>query len=245
MPLTGYFIVKHYSRDAVNMPRKFFYDSTGQIKVRGKLTPDTTWHQVSNLKFTNHRGEATSLYDLSGKVVVVSFFFTRCPSICPRMTKSMKKLQASFVKNPSIVQFLSISIDPTHDSVPRLRDFADRFGANHDNWWFVSGDKKETYDFAFDELKASIADPGVDTAFIHTENFFLLDSNHVVRGWYNAFDSVKQAELVKAIPTLMLERQRSSPSFFRRYIPYLPAIFLGIGMIILVVTLLNRNKREN
>jgi protein SCO1/2 len=155
----------------------------------------------------------------------------------------MKKLQDSFQKNDSIVQFISISVDPEHDSVAQLRKFADRFNVNHDTWWFVTGNKKDIYDFALNELKASIADVNVDTAFIHTENFFLLDSSHVVRGWYNGFDTLKLARLAMDIPTLMLERDRKRPSILRGFIPYLPVIFLGIGLTILLVSLLNRNKK--
>ena len=121
----------------------------------------------------------------------------------------MKRLQNSFINsNDSIVQFISVSIDPEHDSVPQLRKFANRYTSNHENWWFVTGDKKEIYDFALNDIKASIADVNVDTAFIHTENFFLLDKNHVVRGWYNGLDTIKQARLVRDIPLLMLEKDK-------------------------------------
>lgn len=244
LPLIGYMIVKYYSRDAVQMPKRYFYDSVHVIDRKGKKTNDTIWHKVRNIQLTNQMGKQVSLYDLRNKVVVVNFFFSRCPSICPGMTRAMKKLQDSYVKNPDIVHFLSISIDSERDSVPALRRFADRFNVNHDNWWFTTGDKKDIYDFAFSEMKASIADAEVDTAFIHTENLFLLDSNKIVRGWYNAFDSVKQAKLAHDIPTLMLEKDRTSPSIFRSFIPYLPVIFLGIGLTILMVNLLHKNKKK-
>jgi protein SCO1/2 len=168
-------MVKHYSKDAVHMPQRYFYDSVTVKNKRGKYVTDTLWHKVKNISFTNQLGEKVSLDDLHGKIIVVDFFFSHCPSICPGMARAMKKLQSSFDKNPDIVQFLSISVDPEHDSVSQLRKFADKFDVNHDTWWFVTGDKKEIYDFAIQEMKASIADSGVDTAFIHTENFFLLD----------------------------------------------------------------------
>ena len=155
----------------------------------------------------------------------------------------MKRLQNSYIKNDSIVQFLSISIDPVRDSVQKLRAFADKYNANHDSWWFVTGDKKEIYDFALKEMKASVADVGADTAFPHTENFFLLDTNRIIRGWYNGFDTVKLAKLAKDIPTIMLERDKKAPSVFRDFIPILPVIFVGIGLIILLMALLNRNKK--
>lgn len=244
LPLAGYLLVKYFSTDAVHMPARYFYDSVAVNEKNGKTTTDTVWHRVRNIKFTNQLGKEVSLNDLKGKVLVVDFFFTRCPSICPGLASSMKRLQNSFVKNDSIVQFISISVDPEHDSVTQLRKFADKFNINHDTWWLVTGNKKEIYDFALTELKAGIADPGVDTAFIHTENFFLLDSNRIVRGWYNGFDSASQSKLVHDIPLLMLERDRKAPSIFRDFIPILPVIFIGIGMIFIMVIIFTRKKNK-
>jgi protein SCO1/2 len=245
MPFAGYYIVKHYSEDAVHMPRRYFTPDSVIIKEKnGKTITDTIWHKVKNIEFTNQLGKKVSLYDLHGKIVVINFFFTRCPSICPGLARSMKRLQDSFLKNDTIVQFISISVDPEHDSVTQLRKFADRVNANHDSWWFVTGNKKDIYDFALNELKAGLADTEVDSAFIHTENFFLLDSSHIVRGWYNGFDTVKQAQLVRDIPLLMLEKDKKAPSVFREFIPILPLIFIAIGVVFVVVLIFNRQKNK-
>ena len=245
MPLAGYFIVDYYSKGAVHMPHRYFTpDSVVVSEKNGKNVTDTFWHKVKNIEFTNQLGKKVSLDDLKGKILVIDFFFTRCPSICPGLAHSMKRLQDSFLKNDSIVQFISISIDPEHDSVPQLRKFADRINANHDSWWFVTGNKKEIYDFALNELKAGLADTEVDTAFLHTENFFLLDSNRIVRGWFNGFDTLKQAELVSDIPLLMLEKDRTKPSVFREFIPILPLIFVAIGIVFVVVLIFNRQKNK-
>jgi protein SCO1/2 len=209
LPITGFLLVKWYSEDTVQMPRRYFYDRVDTVTRNGKKTVDTAWHHVKDIAFTNQLGKKVTLDSLKGKILVINFFFTRCPSICPGLAVSMRKLQQSFTNSrDSIVQFISISVDPERDSVQELRKFANRFTANHDSWWFVTGDKKEIYAFALQELKASIADTEVDTAFIHTENFFLLDRERVVRGWYNGFDSVKQARLVHDIPLLMLEKPK-------------------------------------
>ncbi len=245
MPFAGYFIVKYYSENAVHMPGRYFTpDSVVVSEKNGKNITDTVWHKVKNIQFTNQLGKKVSLDDLKGKILVIDFFFTRCPSICPGLAKSMKRLQDSFLQNDSIVQFISISIDPEHDSVPQLRKFADRYNVNHDTWWFVTGDKKEIYDFALNELKAGLADTEVDSSFIHTENFFLLDSSRVVRGWFNGFDTLKQAELVRDIPLLMLERDKKAPSVFREFIPILPMIFIAIGIVFVVILIYNRQKNK-
>jgi protein SCO1 len=242
-PLCGYYLVKYFSKEAVAMPRKYYMpDSVVVREKNGRNVTDTIWHKVKNIVFTNQLGKKVSLNDLHGRIIVMDFFFTRCPSICPGLARSMKRLQDSFVKNDSIVQFISVSIDPQHDSVPQLRKFADRFNINHDTWWLVTGDKAAIYEFALKEIRANIADPGVDTAFIHTENFFLLDTNRIVRGYYNGFDTAAQARLVRDIPLLMLERDKTSPSIFRRFIPILPIIFIAIGIVFIVVFFLNRKK---
>ena len=244
MPIAGYLSVKILSKNAVVMPRKYFYDTVATVEKNGKLKDDTIWHQAKSIKFTNQLGKQVSFDDLKGKVIVLDFFFTSCPSICPGLARNMKRLQDSYKKNDKIVQFISISVDPERDSVPRLRAFADRYEANHDSWWFVTGDKKEIYDFALKDIKASIADANVDTAFIHTENFFLLDTNRVVRGWYNGFDTTKLAKLAKDIPTIMLERDKKSPSIFRKFIPLLPIIFIGIALMMVTMGFLNKNRNK-
>ncbi len=244
MPILGYWFVKYYSKDAVTMPPKYFFDSVGTTTQRGKIVPDTFWHKVKNIQFTNQLGKQVSLDDLKGKIIVLNFFFTSCPSICPGLARNMKRLQDSYKKNDTIVQFISISVDPETDTVPKLRAFADKYNANHDSWWFVTGNKKEIYNFALQEIKASIADPGVDTAFIHTESFFLLDTNRVVRGFYNGFDTIKLRQLAKDIPTVMLERNRKSPSIFRRFIPILPVIFVGLAILMIIMTILNKNRKQ-
>lgn len=210
IPAVSYILVKFYSERTVKMPPRYFHDSVAVNEKSGKTTYDTAWHRVKNISFINQLGQQVSLHDIKGKVIVVDFFFTKCPYVCPNMTKAMKRLQDSFKKknDTSFVQFISISVDPLNDSVPQLRKFADKHKVNPDNWWLVTGNKKEIYDFAFHEMKAGIADTEVDTAFIHTQKFFLLDREKIVRGFYDGLDSSAQNRLVRDIPLLMLEKER-------------------------------------
>lgn len=233
-------IVKHYSKDAVHIPPRYFYDST--FTTNGK--PDTAWHQVSDIELTNQFGQQVKLSDAAGKVLVVDFIFSRCPSICPAMTKNMLRLQNSYLKNPEMVQFVSISVDPEHDSAHNLRKFADRFGVNHDSWWFLTGDKKAIYDFSINEMKASIADTKVDTAFIHTQKFFLVDTNRVVRGFYDGLDTLELKRLARDIPILSLEKTKNSKSIFRSFIPILPIIFIAIALVFVVMYFVNKKKKD-
>src|ERR1700712_2316878 len=167
IPVVSYLIVKHYGDDAVVMPARYYSDSVITKITDGKETTDTVWHQVDNITLTNQLGKQVSLSDLKDKVIVADFFFTRCPSICPTLTRNMKKLQDALkIKDElrgidsSFIQFLSFSVDPERDSAPVLKKYADRFGVNPDIWWMLTGPKKTIYDFALNELKLGVTDGG-------------------------------------------------------------------------------------
>ena len=219
IPVFCYWLLKTTSEDAVIMPRKFLMDSVITKTVDGKTATDTVWHTTGNIKLINQLGDSVSLYDVKGKIIVADFFFTRCPSICPVMTKNMAKLQQSFSHNnqdrkkvidSSIVRFLSFSIDPERDSVLALKKYADKFGVDHDNWWMMTGEKKKIYDFALNELKLGLVDgEGVDSSFIHSQKFVLIDKDFVVRGYYNGLDTTSLAHLAKDIGLLMLEKDKN------------------------------------
>jgi len=208
LPAAGYLLTDYFSKGATQMPQRYFYDSVSVTQKGGHELYDTVWHHVSNMAFINQYGKTVSLADLKGKIIVLDFFFTRCPSICPRLAVAMKKLQNSFTNNDSIVQFVSVSVDPVHDSVTELRKWAKKFNVNGDSWWVLTGNRDSIYRFAIQEMKANIADQTVDTSFVHTGDFFLLDKDRIVRGWFNGLDSDAQKKLVRDIPLLMLEKDK-------------------------------------
>lgn len=217
VPVVSYFVLKVESDDAVIMPRRYYADSVVTKVVNGKTVTDTAWHVIPNIKLVNQLGDSVGLHDIKNKVIVADFFFTRCPNICPAMTKNMAKLQQSFshynegrkVIDSSIVNFVSFSIDPERDSVAALKKYADRYKVNPDNWWLLTGPKKMIYDFAINEIKVPAEDGGVvDSAFIHTSRFVLLDKNYVVRGYYNGTDTLELSKLAQDIGLLMLEKDK-------------------------------------
>ncbi|HEY8397257.1 MAG TPA: SCO family protein [Flavihumibacter sp.] len=225
VPVICYFIVDHFSGGAVDMPRRYYVDTVITKIEGGKEITDTVWHKVSNIQLTNQLGNEVSLDDLQGKVIVANFFFTRCPSICPTLTLNMKRLQNSLrlkdatrKLDTSFVQFLSFSVDPVRDSATQLKKYADRYGVNHDVWWMLTGDKKAIYDFALKEVKLSAIDgEGVDSNFIHTERFVLLDRDRVVRGYYNGLDTMAMANLAADIVKIYVEKDpKKKRSLFRK-----------------------------
>ncbi len=217
IPVISYFILKVESDDAVVMPRRYYADSVVTKVINGKTVTDTAWHKLPNIRLVNQLGDSVGLWDIKNKVIVADFFFTRCPNICPALTKNMAKLQQSFshynegrrVIDSSIVNFLSFSIDPERDSVAALKKYADRYKVNHDNWWMLTGSKKTIYDFAFNEMKLGVVDgEGIDTSFLHDQRFVLLDKDYIVRGYYNGLDTLALAKLAQDIGLLMLEKDK-------------------------------------
>jgi protein SCO1/2 len=218
LPVTAYFIVKHESETAIDMPRRYFFDTVVEKTEKGKRVIDTVWHKVANFTYTNQLGQIVSADSLKGKILVVDYFFTRCPNPCPTLTRNMKKMQDAFLKNDSLVHFISFTVDPGRDSVGALKKYADRYGVRHNNWWFLTGEKKSIYDLAYNEFKSATIDGGeVDTAFLHTSKFFLLDKDRVIRGWYEGTDTVAMAKLAKDIGLLFLEKDKKKKrNLFRK-----------------------------
>lgn len=217
LPVVSYLIVKSASDDAVVMPRHYFPDSVINKIVDGKTVTDTVWHRLDNISLINQLGDTVSLEDINGSIIIADFFFTRCPSICPTLTKNMKELQDAMKMkdyrrkiDSSYVRFISFSVDPERDSVAALKRYADKYAVNHDTWWFLTGDKKKIYDYALNELKLGLQDGnGVDTNFIHTEKFVLIDKNRIVRGYYNGLDSASMSKLAEDLTLLMLEKDKN------------------------------------
>jgi protein SCO1/2 len=251
LPLISYMIVKRASDHTIGMPGRYYYDSVTSVIKDGKKIDDTLWHSVTDFKFQNQLGRTVSMADLPGKVIVADFFFTRCPSICPKLTTNIKKLQDAlstkdqFMQlNPSFIQFLSFSVDPERDSVSVLKAYGDKFGINPDIWWLLTGPKKQIYDFSISELKLGLADgEGVDSNFIHTQKLVLLDKDHVVRGYYNGLDSVDLRKMANDMVFIMLEKDKNYVSPLKEVKPILPIIIFMLAATVGTVIYLSKKPK--
>jgi protein SCO1/2 len=251
LPLIGYFFVKSASKKALQMPGHYFADSVITTVKKGKQTTDTIWHRLPDLTLVNQSGDTVSLNDLKGKVLVADFFFTHCPTICPRLTMNMKRLQESITNSERVgdktnqyIHFLSFSIDPERDSVRELKKWADRFQVNPEKWWLLTGEKKVIYNMAIQEMKVGVEDgKGVDTNFFHTDHFVLIDSNRHVRGYYHGLDPASLSKLSEDIILLTLEKDPKAKSFFAGKLQLIAVVFLiailGVGILIFLI------KRKN
>jgi protein SCO1/2 len=219
VPLSFFFVTREFSDGKLKIPAYYRPDKgkDGKILFKkiiqdGKTAYDTVFHKVKELTLTNQLGQTVSLNkDLRGKILVIDFIFTTCPTVCPRLSANMKELQKAYIKkNPELVQFISISVDPKHDTVQALRAYADRFNADHDRWWFLTGDSKTIFDYAQNELGLTLQPSEAnDGAFDHSVQMILVDTARNIRGYFNGLDKAETKKVADDIYILNVEKRKN------------------------------------
>lgn len=151
-------------------------------------------HRVMDFSLINQNGDTITQTDYEGTVYVADFFFTRCPSICPVMSNNMALLQETF-KDDDRLKLLSLSVTPDYDSVPVLKNYALKHGADISKWNITTGNKRHIYNLARKSYFAVVneGDGGLQD-FIHTPNFILVDTLKQIRGIY---DGTKKEEITR------------------------------------------------
>lgn len=198
------------SKDKIWLPNFYVVEAIDSARQDGEMVYDTTFHKVADLQLTNQFGQTVSINkDLSDKIVVVNFFFTKCPTICPKLTQHVKMLQRAFKKNDTTVHLVSVTVDPQNDTFPALRQYADANGVDHDHWWFLTGDRQTIYNYAYNELHVVMNEggQGIDD-LIHTQKLVLLDKERHIRGYYDGLDTAELRRCADDIILLTLEKKR-------------------------------------
>jgi protein SCO1 len=163
-------------------------------------------HHIPPFSFKDQDGKTVTEQTVEGKIYVANFFFTRCGSICPKMTNNMGILQEHFKNNDQVI-FLSHSVTPEMDSVPVLKRYAAAKGVISGKWHLLTGNKDDIYRIARKEYYAgdTIGYYQVGDQFLHTENFILLDKHRRIRGVYNGTLPLEAERLTDDINTLLKE----------------------------------------
>jgi protein SCO1/2 len=163
-------------------------------------------HRIPSFSFTDQNGETITEKTVDGKIYVADFFFTRCGSICPKMTNNMGLVQEKF-KNNNDVLLLSHSVTPEMDSVPVLKKYAEAKGVITGKWHLLTGNKDEIYSLAKKQYYAgdTIGYYQTGNEFLHTENFILVDKHRRIRGVYNGTLALEMERLEDDINTLLKE----------------------------------------
>jgi protein SCO1/2 len=166
-------------------------------------------HTIAEFSFQNQLGKITTDKDVSGKVFVVEYFFTTCGTICPKMNIQMQRVQKAYLGNENF-KILSFTVNPEVDSVAQMKRYADSHGAKSNQWFFLTGDKNKLYEMArksFFVLKPQEAQNlgGVESDFIHTNNFVLIDQKMRIRGYYDGTVPHAVDQLIDDVQLLLEE----------------------------------------
>ena len=159
------------------------------------------YHTISDFNLINQNGDTITQAFYDNKIYVADFFFTTCQSICPIMTKNMKKVQDKLINDKEIL-LLSHSVTPEIDSVEQLKRYAISHQINDDKWNLVTGDKKQIYNLARKSYLAVEDNPIGEYDMIHTENFILIDKKNQIRGFYDGTLELEIARLLDDIEIL-------------------------------------------
>jgi len=164
-------------------------------------------HTISDFNLTNEDGQPISTSDWKNKIVIVDFFFSHCPSICPAMTNNLKKVARAF-KNDDDILINSFTVDPIRDSAAQLKSFSRRMNIDNSNWHLITGEKKEIYRLARNSFFIVATDgDGGPGDFIHSEKLVLIDKQKRIRGYYEGTDEKEVQRLIHDIKKLKAEEQ--------------------------------------
>lgn len=181
-------------------------DATGEVVT--DASGDTIFHKVPDFKLISQKGETITPEKLDDGVYVVNFFFATCPGICKKMSSQMVRVQEKFRNNPA-VKLVSITVNPEHDSVEVLQDYADQYGANNDQWYFLTGSREQIYTLAKEGFYLPVQQVEGQQDFIHSEKFLLVDKNGHVRGIYDGTVTKDVDRLVTEINVLLDEYSKN------------------------------------
>ena len=171
---------------------------------------DTLYHQVPDFQFINQDNQPVTNATFANKAYVVDFFFTSCPTICPKVKKQMLRLYDRFEKEDKLV-LLSHSIDTKYDTVKRLKHYATNLDVKTGKWHFVTGDKDAIYDIADDYFSVAIEDPNAPGGFDHSGRLILVDANRHVRAFCDGTDADDVTGFMKDVEVLLEEMASPKP----------------------------------
>ncbi|TWJ00075.1 protein SCO1/2 [Mucilaginibacter frigoritolerans] len=177
-------------------------------KVKGKNVPDTVYHTLTDFNLTNQDGKPVSLKTFDNQIFVVDFFYTRCQGACSVANGYISLLDSNYAKN-KMIRFVSITVDPEHDSTAVLKRYFNSFKPVPAKWMFLTGDTTTIYNlarkgFLVNALKTSNDD------FIYSDKLILIDQDKRIRGYYTGASTDEMSKLNDEIKVLISEELRKN-----------------------------------
>lgn len=173
----------------------------GQTKI---VDGDTVYHKIPSFSFTDQDGNIITETTFEDHIYVADFFFTHCPTICPRVMKQMMRINDKY-KNNSAVKLVSHTIDPKNDTEEVLKIYADKLDISSKNWHLLRGDKYEMLDHADAYYVVAYEDESIAGGFDHSGKILLIDKDRHIRAFADGTDPETVTELLETMDVLLKE----------------------------------------
>ena len=161
-------------------------------------------HFVKDWSFLNTDSVTVTNKDLADVVYVSDFFIRSCPTICPKVAREMKRVYEEFEDNPQ-VKFVSFTLDPKRDTPQKLKEYAANLQVDTDQWWFLNGDKDETFDLTSEYMQIGFEDEDSPGGLDHSGKLILTDKSGHLRSFSEGTDPNETPKMINAIKTLLKE----------------------------------------
>lgn len=172
---------------------------------QGRTVYDSIYPVIPPFSLMDQDSAVVSEKTFAGKIYVADFIFLSCPAICPKMTVEMKKVYDAFEKDDRVL-LLSHTIDPEHDSIPRLRAYAASMQLDNRKWRFVTGNQDTIYHLAEKAyFSGAYKDSTAPGGYAHSGGLLLIDQQRHIRGVYNGTEPAETKRLISDIHTLLKE----------------------------------------
>ncbi len=190
-----------------SLPLPFLGKPHMQQIVANGITKDTLLpHRIPYFKITNQYGTPFGAKDLTGKVYVTEFFFTSCPSVCPKVAKQMQAIHQQFSRESNFA-LVSFTLDTKYDTPNRLFDYAQKKEVNQSNWYFLTGEKETIYGLAEEGYYVAAYQDATRKKdnIMHDGVLVLVDKKGHIRGMYDGKDADIIPRVKRAIKDLLVE----------------------------------------
>ena len=167
-------------------------------------TGDTIYPTIPDFTFIDQDSQAVTNAAFAGKAYIADFFFTHCPTICPKVKAQAKRVYDHFAQEQDLM-FLSHSIDVHNDTVAALHKYAQKMGIDSRRWRLVTGDHDAIYAIADDYFSVAKVDPDAPGGFDHSGRLILVDPKRHVRAFCDGTDPEDVDRFMKEVQMLLDE----------------------------------------
>jgi protein SCO1/2 len=164
---------------------------------------------LPDFRLQSQEGEPFGSDELKGNVWIATFIFTRCVQTCPLQTAELVHIQNKLKDHEAAdqIHFVSISVDPAHDTEEILKGYAFTAGSDLSRWTYLTGKREDIWSLSKDGFKLPVTDVDADPQALiaHSQSFVLVDRAMRVRGHYDGLNKAARARLLRDLEVVLLD----------------------------------------